>query len=91
MEKQEAYNRAKKRLEAKQGFYVHAVTYVAVMVMLAIINLTTSPDYLWFLWPLAGWGIGLLFNGLAVFGIVGKPVITEEMIQKEMGKEVPKK
>ena len=29
----------------------------------------TSPDALWFYWPLLGWGIGVLFHGMKVFNI----------------------
>jgi len=28
----------------------------------------TSPDVLWFYWPLFGWGIGIVMHGLFVFG-----------------------
>ena len=27
----------------------------------------TSPNELWFYWPLLGWGIGVLFHGMRVF------------------------
>ena len=32
-----------------------------------VINLLTSPAYLWFFWPMLGWGIGVVFHGLKVF------------------------
>ncbi len=87
MENQEAYQRAKKRLEAKFGFYTHLLVYIAVNVLLIIINLSTSPQQLWFQWPLMGWGIGVLFHALGVFVFSGRSVITKEMIEKEMKKE----
>ena len=51
------YERARRRAEAKFGFFVHAVVFVAVMVLLVAINLLTSPGVLWFIWPLGGWGL----------------------------------
>jgi len=53
-----------------QAFYVHAVQYVAVIGVLIIINLVTSPGYLWFLWAGFGWGIGLIVHGLTVFEVI---------------------
>jgi hypothetical protein len=90
MENQDAYQRAKKRVEAKIGFYVHLAVYVIVNILLMIINLTTSRQYLWFQWPLIGWGIGLLFHGLGVFVFSGRSPLKEKMIQKEMEKENPR-
>ena len=29
--------------------------------------MVTSPQYLWFFWPLLGWGIGVVFHGIKVF------------------------
>jgi hypothetical protein len=89
MENPEAYERAKKRVEAKIGFYVHLAVYVGVNLLLVAINLTRSPQSLWFMWPLFGWGIGLLFHGLSVFVFPGRRLETvkERMIEEEMKKD----
>ncbi len=67
------YQRAKARVEALRGFYIHAMVYVTVNLGLFAINMLTSRDSLWFYWPLLGWGIGLAINGLVVFagGLLG--------------------
>lgn len=65
---QEWYRRVKERVEARYGLYGHAVTYGLVNALLLAINLLTSPAYLWFLWPLLGWGIGLAAHAFDVFG-----------------------
>ena len=52
--------------------YVHAAWYGAVMVVLAVWNLVWQPDYLWFVWPLVGWGLGVASHALAVFGVFGR-------------------
>ncbi len=50
-----------------KGFYMHAAQFGFVMVLLLVINLLTSPRYLWVGWVFLGWGSGLLFHGLRVF------------------------
>ena len=61
------YQRAKKRVEAKIGFYIHISIYIAVNTLLLVINLSTSPEYYWFKWPLFGWGIAVFFHALSIF------------------------
>jgi hypothetical protein len=91
MQNQEAYQRAKKRAEAKIGFYLHLAVYIVVNILLIIINFSTSTEYLWFKWPLIGWGIGVFFHALGTFVFSGGSVIKERMIEKEMQKEARKK
>jgi hypothetical protein len=59
--------KAEQRVAARFGFYLHAAIFLAVNLGLLAINLALSPQYLWFPWPLFGWGIGLVAHGLAVF------------------------
>jgi hypothetical protein len=73
---------AVRRANAKLGFRQHAFIYVMVIGGLAAVNLLTSPGYLWFVWPLGGWGIGLLSHGLSVHGVMAGD--REAMIEREM-------
>ena len=75
---------AERRADAKLAFRSHAIVYVAVNAGLAAINLTTSPQYFWFGWPLVGWGIGLLAHGLATFGYAGGE--RERMVEAELAR-----
>ena len=84
MENQNAYEDAKRRVEAKIGFYIHLAVYVVVGILLVAINMTSSAQYFWAKWPLLGWGIGLVFHGVAVFLLHGKSPITDRMIEREM-------
>jgi uncharacterized membrane protein len=43
----------------KRGLRIHAIVFVLVLALLAVINLLTGPPY-WVLFVLVGWGIGLL-------------------------------
>lgn len=62
------YKRAKERVAALRGFYVHLGVYVLVNLLLFLINITASPDSLWFFWPLLGWGLAVVLHALSVFG-----------------------
>lgn len=67
MTQEEIYQLARKRVEEKKALLVHAIVYVVVNAVLIVIWASTSPGYPWFLWPLGGWGIGLVFHFLGVF------------------------
>ena len=62
------YQKAKERVEAIKGFYIHLTVYVGVNLILFSINMIVTPDGLWFFWPLMGWGVGLFMHALSVFG-----------------------
>ncbi|NNE80317.1 MAG: 2TM domain-containing protein [Silicimonas sp.] len=85
MEKDEAYEKARKRAEAKLGFSIHLTVFVAIILLLAIINLMTSPQTFWFQWPLMGWGVAIVLHAVAVFIFRG-PTVTEKMIEKELNR-----
>jgi hypothetical protein len=55
------------RLFGDLGFKIHFAAYVAVNLLLIVINLLTTPGEYWFYWPLLGWGIGIVAHGLAVY------------------------
>ena len=59
---------ARKQAREEREFYVHAATFVVVMSALVAVNLLATPGNLWVLWPLMGWGIGLVSHGFGVFG-----------------------
>lgn len=74
MERDEIYLRAKKRMENLKAFYIHLTVYILVNLMLFFINVSSDSSKLWFLYPLGGWGIGIVIHGLTTFpfGIFGK-------------------
>ena len=71
MEENKRYEEAKQKVEAIKGFYIHLIVYILVNAVMFIINITTSPHYYWFIWPLIGWGLGLLGHAMSVFGLGG--------------------
>ena len=48
--------------KARRDFMTHLVAYIIINSFLVFINLWTSPEVIWFVWPLAGWGIGIAFH-----------------------------
>lgn len=92
-ETESAYLKAQKKVDDIKGFYGNLMSYVIVITGLAILNLVTYPKYLWFLWPALGWGIGVIFHGMAVFNAVpflGKDW-EERKIREIMDKEKTQK
>lgn len=51
---------------------IHLAAYALVNAGLVAINLMTTPDRLWFYWPLAGWGVGVLAHGGAALLLSGR-------------------
>jgi hypothetical protein len=74
------------RANAKLSLYIHLAVYLAVNALLIVINFATSTAYLWFWWPLLGWGIGLALHGLALLAIPKLISLRRRMIEKEMGR-----
>src|SRR5262249_56618423 len=60
-EQDDRYQEAKRRVEAKKGFYVHAVFFV---VLNAIFLAALRRD---FLWATVFWGLGLVLHRASVF------------------------
>lgn len=88
-QEEERYFKARKRVEEIKGFYGNLIAYVVVNIGLMVLNLLTSPGYLWFFWPMLGWGIGVLFHGMKVFNYMpffGKDW-EEKKIKEFMDKE----
>lgn len=70
-DERDLFEKARKRVEDIKGFYTHLVVYILVNAFLLILNLITSTDTMWFIWPLLGWGIGLFVHFLSVFVLEG--------------------
>ncbi len=87
MERDKVYERVRAKVEKLFGFYSHLAVYLCVNGVLFTINLMTSPGYLWSIWPLMGWGIGLFFHAFGVFGSRYKERMIEKMVEKEMGQQ----
>ena len=56
-----------KRVADMKDFIEHLTAFVIVNGALLVLNVVTSPGYLWFLWVTFSWGIGLAFHAVDVF------------------------
>jgi len=61
------YAKARRRVRGIRAFYIHAAVFVAVNILLHVINFLATPKVYWAFWPLLGWGVGLLAHGLATY------------------------
>ena len=80
---------AEERVERKIKFKRHLFSYVTANVILAIINLVFSPEYLWFLWVALFWGIGVVIDFLKTYVLFDRfdsEEYRERKIQEEMEK-----
>ena len=65
MSDNERLARARRRVAALKGFYIHLSVFVLVLAGLAVVNLLLGPPW-WVLWVLLGWGIGVAAHALAI-------------------------
>jgi len=87
LSEEEIYQQAKKRVEEKKGFFTHLAVYIIVNIMLVLIwAFPSGGGYPWFIWPLGGWGIGLLFHFLGVFVFSKRTSWEKREIEKEVEK-----
>ena len=74
--------RAVTRLKAKRDFHAHLLVYVLVNGFLVLIWAVTNPDGLfWPIFPMLGWGIGVVMNAWDVYA---RRELTEQEIAREM-------
>ena len=75
-------DRAIKRLRKRRDFYGHLVVYAVVNgFLVAIWAVTTPHGFFWPVFPMLGWGIGVVLNAWDVFR---KDTFSEEQIQREI-------
>ncbi len=71
MTEEEIYKKAKKRVKAKKGFFVHFGVYLATVALLFTINyITFHESRIWWAFiPSVAWGIGVVAHYIIVFGV----------------------
>ena len=75
---------ARRRAKAKLGWYAHATVYAIVNLALVAISLYNGRT--WAIYPLLGWGIGLLAHGLSVWALAPGGDLLERLVQRERAK-----
>ena len=54
-------------IEVVKAFKMHLTVYVIVNTILVVLNLALTPTKIWFIYPLIGWGIGVIAH--YIFGV----------------------
>lgn len=61
--------RAKEKVDKIKGFYGNLTSYCIIIPFLAFVNYFSNGfEFPWFLFPMIGWGIGVLFHYMDTFG-----------------------
>jgi len=76
------HEQARKRVD----FRIHFFVYCVIIGMLWIIWLITGEGYLWPIWPMAGWGVGLIFH--YVFDYRSTKFLSEEKEYERLKKKL---
>ncbi|MBV2361517.1 2TM domain-containing protein [Thalassococcus sp. CAU 1522] len=84
MSSTENYEKARGRAEVKYAFFAHVGVYAAVMVLLVIVNLLTSPGTMWFVWPLMGWGLAVALHAARVYLLADRESIVDALTRREL-------
>lgn len=86
---EQRYFKAQKRVKAIKGFYTHLTIYCIIIPVIIFVNLRFEPSFHWFWFSALGWGTGLFFHWLGVFGfnLIGLGKNWEEKKIKELMEE----
>ena len=57
---------AQQRVAEIEAFYIHLLSYVLVVALLAALNVYMNDEW-WVQWVVIGWGIGVVAHALALF------------------------
>jgi len=83
MEEDRKLERARTIVRRNIGFLTTFFTFVARLVVLAILHNVTYGGYQWWLWVALGWGVGVSIHFLSAFLIAGGD-LERRMVQREM-------
>jgi len=60
-------DRAVRRLKKRRDFFAHLLVYFLVNTFLVVIWAVTSSGFFWPMFPIVGWGIGVVMNAWDVW------------------------
>lgn len=74
---------ARKRANAKLGWYMHLAIYVVVNLFIFAMSQHAFGQRPWSVYPLLGWGLGVVLHGLSVFVLGSGSGLRERMEERE--------
>ena len=75
---------AHRRVYGRISFFIHLACYVACLPLLLWPSLHIGPVAEWSLWPVLGWGIGVVIHGVCALGVSND--WHARMVDAEMGR-----
>ncbi len=79
--------KARERVAELKAFYVHLMTYIVGCIFFIAINYIYTPNGHWAIFPILGWGIGILSHALRTFDI---PLFGKEWEERKIKEYVDK-
>lgn len=67
--------------QRRRGFFLHLAIYILVNAISVLINFIFTPNFLWVIFPLIFWGIGIIWNFISAFLLIDKKI---EQISQEV-------
>jgi uncharacterized ion transporter superfamily protein YfcC len=74
-------DRAVRRLKKRRDFFAHLLIYVLVNTFVVVIWAVTSSGFFWPIFPIVGWGIGVVMNAWDVWH-------GDEFSEQEIAREI---
>ena len=71
----------------KKAFTIHTMAYAIGNYILIEINLLVVPQFLWFVFPLVGWGSGLAIHYYLGVRSAPRRIDKDEMMAENMARE----
>jgi fumarate reductase subunit C len=78
----ERYYQAHKKVKEIKEFYQHLTVYLLCNPVVIIVNLLTSPGYLYFWFSVLGWGVAIVLHGLKAFDRI--PFFSKEWEERKI-------
>jgi len=72
---------ARRRAGAKMGWYIHAFVYV--LVNIGLVGLSAAKGHTWAMYPLMGWGLGLLIHGAVIWFLAPGGGFYDRLVTRE--------
>ena len=72
---------ARRQAGSKLGWYIHAIVYVAVNLMLVLLSAMSGKH--WAIFPALVWGLGLAIHGMVVFLVTSGTDVHARLVQRE--------
>jgi uncharacterized membrane protein YhaH (DUF805 family) len=58
--------------QRRKSFFMHLAIYILVNTVSSVINFIFTPKFLWVIFPIIFWGIGIIWNFISAFLLIDK-------------------